>query len=124
MYPRQERSSVDEALQGNGCQVSRHSERQGETVAFGSDGSHYLTVSEGSRPAVWYFAIGPAPEPLRCGGVLMQDVDKQCPLEDGSGCKVLANNMQGKTCHEYCRRNGLGCVDGWEEENENCVAIE
>eukprot|EP00931_Biecheleriopsis_adriatica_P022388 TRINITY_DN143_c0_g2_i1.p1 TRINITY_DN143_c0_g2~~TRINITY_DN143_c0_g2_i1.p1 ORF type:complete len:442 (+),score=70.97 TRINITY_DN143_c0_g2_i1:56-1327(+) len=123
IYPRQEGSSVDEALQGNGCQVSRHTERQGESVAFGSDGSHYLTVSEGRRPAVWYFAIGPAPEPLTCGGVLMQDVDKQCP-EDGSGCKVLANNMLGKTCHEYCTMNGLDCVNGWEEEDENCVDIE
>jgi len=121
MYPRRAGSSVEEALRGGGCPVSRKFEKQGETVAFGSDGSHYLTVSEGVRVPVWYFPLGPAAEPPRCGGAELSDVELRCPLEDGSGCKVLADNMRGKTCRDYCTRHGLGCANGWEEADESCA---
>jgi len=58
-----------------------------------------------------------------CGGIVMRDVDLVCPSADGSGCKVLADQMTQKTCREYCSRNGLGCKDGWEEQDEDCVPI-
>jgi len=117
MYPRREGSSVEEALAASGCHGSRRSERQGESVAFASDGSHYLTVSEGHDVPVWRFPLAAAP---RCGGVALRDAELQCPLADGSGCKVLADNMRGRTCRDYCARSGLGCVDGWEEQDETC----
>lgn len=162
MFPRQHGSSAEDALQGNGCGVNRRTENQGESIAFGADGSHYMTVSENTQP-MWYFSLkntpsssgvclglqfgpgagqcevwnkgiriqssAPVPgatclapaDPRKCGGKVMTDVDKFCPLEDGSGCKVLADKMQRKTCRDYCSANGLSCVDGWEEENENCV---
>eukprot|EP00440_Ansanella_granifera_P053395 gb/GFBE01057881.1/.p1 GENE.gb/GFBE01057881.1/~~gb/GFBE01057881.1/.p1 ORF type:complete len:733 (+),score=124.17 gb/GFBE01057881.1/:1-2199(+) len=74
---------------------------------------------EPGRPAL---ANGDAAvrQPL-CGNVLLRDVDLVCPAPDGSGCKVLADQMTGKTCREYCSRNGLQCKGGWEEEDENCV---
>jgi len=62
------------------------------------------------------------PAPV-CGGVVMKDVDLVCPSADGSGCKVLADQMTQKTCREYCARNGLGCNGGWEEQDEDCIAI-
>jgi len=76
---------------------------------------------EPGRPAL---ANGNAavPAPV-CGGVLMRDVDLVCPTADGSGCKVLADQMTRKTCREYCARNGLGCKDGWEERDEDCIPI-
>jgi len=117
LYPRREGSSVEEALAGSGCHAHQKVERQGEAIAFGSDGSHYVTVSEGVGVPVWYFPLGMAAEPPKCGGVAMRDVELQC----GSGCKVLAGNMEGRTCRDYCRSNGLGCVNGWEEESESCA---
>jgi len=128
MYPRPAGTSVEDALQGAGCHVSRVFEKQGESIAFGSDGSHYLTVSEGTRVPVWYFPVhtvdGVALATTTCGGVVLKDVEKQCPLDDGSGCKVLADKMQQKTCHEYCAVQGLLCANGWEEVDETCSALE
>lgn len=96
---------------------------------YAADGQVQATVSlsadppesnpEPGRPAL---ANGNAavPSPV-CGGVLMRDVDLVCPSAAGSGCKVLADQMTGKTCREYCSRNNLECQGGWEEEDENCV---
>lgn len=50
-----------------------------------------------------------------CG--TMRDVEKLC---SDDGCKVLASNMRGKTCDEYCTSNGRTCVGAWEEVNEDC----
>jgi len=75
-------------------------------------------------PGASCFAVPVPADPTKCGGKAMSDVDRFCPLADGSGCKVLADNMRKKTCREYCSSNGLGCVNGWEEENENCVVKE
>eukprot|EP00931_Biecheleriopsis_adriatica_P076641 TRINITY_DN5032_c0_g1_i1.p1 TRINITY_DN5032_c0_g1~~TRINITY_DN5032_c0_g1_i1.p1 ORF type:complete len:1220 (-),score=174.28 TRINITY_DN5032_c0_g1_i1:289-3906(-) len=58
-----------------------------------------------------------------CGGVVMRDVDLVCPSADGSGCRVLADQMSDQTCRAYCARNGLGCKGGWEEEDEDCTPI-
>merc|ERR1712226_382415 len=57
---------------------------------------------------------------MGCGGSVMKDVDLVCPSRDGSGCKVLADQMTEKTCRTYCSMNGLDCKGGWEEEEENC----
>lgn len=181
MWPRPQWQSVDQSLLADRCAVNRKGEQQGEAVAFSNDGDHYITVSEGKYPAIWYFSIQGSFQasvmslsdhprggchgieyassrqrcevwnrgvdiqastkvsgflcfqygvitktttanaaPI-CGGIVLRDVDLTCPSTDGSGCKVLATNMHGKTCHEYCSRNGLECVDGWEEEDENCI---
>jgi len=64
-----------------------------------------------------------SPSAPLCGGIVMRDVDRVCPSANGSGCKVLADQMTQKTCREYCARNGLGCKGGWEEQDEDCVPI-
>jgi len=59
MFPRSADSSVESSLDyySNACWVSKKDERQGEAVAFGADSDHYLTVSEGDYPPVWYFGL-------------------------------------------------------------------
>eukprot|EP00439_Symbiodinium_sp_Y106_P055752 s409_g7.t1 len=39
------------------CYVNKADERQGEAIAFGKNGDHYITVSEGRNPPVWYFSL-------------------------------------------------------------------
>ena len=37
-------------------------------------------------------------------------------------CLVLADNMQSFTnCSAYCEAQGLGCVNGWEDYDDDCV---
>lgn len=55
MWPRRADALVEEAMSSVACPVSDRDERQGEAVTFGANGDHYITVSEGSYPAVWYF---------------------------------------------------------------------
>eukprot|EP01065_Artemidia_motanka_P048220 TRINITY_DN772_c0_g4_i1.p1 TRINITY_DN772_c0_g4~~TRINITY_DN772_c0_g4_i1.p1 ORF type:complete len:1244 (+),score=411.70 TRINITY_DN772_c0_g4_i1:122-3853(+) len=43
------------------------------------------------------------------------DVSKVC-----GECKVLAENMRGQTCKQYCERVGLECVGAWEEDADSC----
>jgi hypothetical protein len=97
-------------------------------IQFGPDSGRCEVWNQAARvqssmplPGASCFSVPVPPDPTRCGGKDMSDVDRFCPLADGSGCKVLADNMQKKTCRQYCSNNGLGCVNGWEEENENCV---
>jgi len=48
----------------------------------------------------------------------MTDVEQAC---SSNSCRVLATNMQGKTCKEYCARNdGRACHGAWEEVDETC----
>lgn len=57
----------------------------------------------------------------QCGGHAMRDVDKFCTSKDGSGCLVVADQPSELTCEHYCNKvNGLACVNGWAEEDENC----
>jgi len=53
-----------------------------------------------------------------CHGKVLKDVDRTCSLD---GCKVVADQLTTRTCRDYCGANGLRCVDGWEEEDEDCV---
>eukprot|EP00913_Durusdinium_trenchii_P027334 g25644.t1 len=46
-----------EALSKGPCGVKSKNERQGEAIAFGKDGKHYITVSEGKYPSVWFFGM-------------------------------------------------------------------
>jgi len=40
-------------------------------------------------------------------------------------CKALVKwESYGSTCSGYCSGIGLTCVDGWEEEDNNCIAEE
>lgn len=48
----------------------------------------------------------------------MHDVEKQCP---SSGCLVLATNMRGRSCADFCESNGRVCQGAWEEVEENCA---
>jgi len=60
MWPRKAGATVEASLAASGgCTVSSRDERQGEAIAFGARGDHYVTVSEGSYPAVWYFGLSP-----------------------------------------------------------------
>lgn len=60
-------------------------------------------------------------EERKCGGRVMLDVDKFCTSEDGSGCRVVADQPPELTCEHYCRQvNGLACVNGWAEDDEDC----
>jgi len=259
MWRRRSWRSVEQSLVGQGgCSVSEEGERQGEAVAFGRLGDHYITVSEGDYPTVWYFPMDPVFDSLErlypssseatCYGIEYREASGRCELwnqnveiqsssaadgftclrygetttlttragsfevVDGSGracrggdpddnsgayysiftldenrckllctqradcqgiefkgtrceiwtrpegilasrsmsgftclrfveatcnalgdiektcsedgCRVLADNMQGKTCGEYCASYGLECVDGWEEVDENCAVKE
>mmetsp|Transcript_61896 Transcript_61896/g.110004 ORF Transcript_61896/g.110004 Transcript_61896/m.110004 type:complete len:834 (-) Transcript_61896:509-3010(-) len=268
MWRRSSSLSVEQSLVGQGgCSVSEKGERQGEAVAFGHLGDHYITVSEGTYPTVWYFSIAPViaslenlyPTMVRslqaasnmCYGIEYHEASGRCELwnqnvaiqasagvdgftcmrygdtttlttragtfelVDGSdracrgqdakdnsgayysvfqldesgcksacmqradcqgiefkgsrceiwtrpegigatkslsgytclrfvpsvpsfcgalidvektcssnGCKVLADNMQGKTCRQYCSAQGLQCLNGWEEVDETCSAQE
>lgn len=61
MWPRPNGTTVEESLLGTDpCAANNADEKQGEAIAFGSDGDHYLTVSEGKKPAVWHFGLTPA----------------------------------------------------------------
>jgi len=58
MWPRRNGTTVEESLLGTDpCGANKADEKQGEAIAFGSEGDHYLTVSEGKKPAVWYFNL-------------------------------------------------------------------
>jgi beta-glucanase (GH16 family) len=50
----------------------------------------------------------------------MGDVEKEC---SDNGCKVLATNMRGKTCKDYCEKDGRECVGAWEEVDETCSVL-
>eukprot|EP00441_Pelagodinium_beii_P045619 CAMPEP_0197620976 /NCGR_PEP_ID=MMETSP1338-20131121/1650_1 /TAXON_ID=43686 ORGANISM="Pelagodinium beii, Strain RCC1491" /NCGR_SAMPLE_ID=MMETSP1338 /ASSEMBLY_ACC=CAM_ASM_000754 /LENGTH=353 /DNA_ID=CAMNT_0043190293 /DNA_START=63 /DNA_END=1124 /DNA_ORIENTATION=+ len=57
MWPRNA-LSVEESLKNNNvCYVNKKGEQQGEAIAFGANSDHYITVSEGRYPPVWYFAL-------------------------------------------------------------------
>lgn len=51
MFHRPQGTSVTEALEGEACRAPSPDERQGEAIAFVSDGS-ILTIAEGSNPAL------------------------------------------------------------------------
>lgn len=57
MWPRPCEWTVEEALSKGPCGVKSKNERQGEAIAFGKDGKHYITVSEGKYPSVWFFGM-------------------------------------------------------------------
>jgi len=57
MFPRPCEWTVEEALSKQPCGVKSRNEQQGEAIAFGKDGQHYITVSEGRYPKVWYFGL-------------------------------------------------------------------
>jgi hypothetical protein len=54
----------------------------------------------------------------KCPG--MQGVEKVC---SESGCKVLATQMRGRTCSDFCATNGRTCVGAWEEVDETCEVL-
>jgi len=33
---------------------------------------------------------------------------------------VLATNMRGKSCAQYCREAGMACTNAWEEKDDSC----
>eukprot|EP00429_Kryptoperidinium_foliaceum_P086922 CAMPEP_0176198404 /NCGR_PEP_ID=MMETSP0121_2-20121125/8036_1 /TAXON_ID=160619 /ORGANISM="Kryptoperidinium foliaceum, Strain CCMP 1326" /LENGTH=175 /DNA_ID=CAMNT_0017537255 /DNA_START=47 /DNA_END=571 /DNA_ORIENTATION=+ len=47
----------------------------------------------------------------------LRDVERQCASD---GCTVLADNMQGRSCADYCASSGYTCIAAWEEVNEDC----
>jgi len=109
MWPRADGSSVEQSLTGTSCTVNRKDEKQGEAVAFGAKGDHYITVSEGMHPKVWYFELTGAfqrsmmamASPVQCRGIDY--------AADGGRCKVWhrAEGIQasaplaGHTCLRY-----------------------
>ncbi|CAE8624065.1 unnamed protein product [Polarella glacialis] len=94
MWPRWQGALVEESLVSKGCAVSHKAENQGEAVAFGANSDHYITVSEGSYPAVWYFDLpaafynsammtmmGPdVSSPLPCQGIEYSALAQRCEL--------------------------------------------
>lgn len=44
-------------------------------------------------------------------------VERKCSPD---GCTVLASNMRGQSCSQYCGKKGFACVGAWEEVNEDC----
>lgn len=57
MWPRNSWESVEQSMAKDACYVNKADERQGEAIAFGKNGDHYITVSEGRNPPVWYFSL-------------------------------------------------------------------
>ncbi|CAE7717929.1 unnamed protein product [Symbiodinium sp. CCMP2592] len=57
MWPRNSWESVEQSMAKDACFVNKANERQGEAIAFGKNGDHYITVSEGRYPPVWYFSL-------------------------------------------------------------------
>eukprot|EP00931_Biecheleriopsis_adriatica_P117206 TRINITY_DN92745_c0_g1_i1.p1 TRINITY_DN92745_c0_g1~~TRINITY_DN92745_c0_g1_i1.p1 ORF type:complete len:347 (+),score=56.48 TRINITY_DN92745_c0_g1_i1:86-1042(+) len=57
MWGRKADTLVEESLFGTGCKASHKDEQQGEAIAFGADGDHYLTASEGLEAPVWFFSL-------------------------------------------------------------------
>jgi hypothetical protein len=51
----------------------------------------------------------------------LPDVKETCSAD---GCKVLADHMLKRSCHDYCESSGLMCVGAWEEEANDCVVKE
>ena len=51
--------SVAQALGGAPCRVPLRPEPQGESIAWATHGNGYYTVSEGSRPDLYYFERRP-----------------------------------------------------------------
>lgn len=64
-WPVGDGQSIGDAIKGTRINVPFQPEPQGEAVSFDRNGSGYFTLSEGSRPKLWYFsrlsADGPAP---------------------------------------------------------------
>jgi len=56
-----------------------------------------------------------------CGGVSLKNVDLQC--RSGDGCKAVADQPSNKTCGDFCISNGLTCIGGWTENDEDCIAV-
>mmetsp|Transcript_38294 Transcript_38294/g.96086 ORF Transcript_38294/g.96086 Transcript_38294/m.96086 type:complete len:331 (+) Transcript_38294:772-1764(+) len=50
----------------------------------------------------------------------MIDVEKDCGHH---GCLVLASEMRGFSCDEYCHRSGRTCLAAWEEVDETCDSM-
>ncbi len=64
-FTRSPGQSVPEALHAGSCNAPQIAETQGEAVAIAADGSRYVTISEGTTPAINAFPIAnpktPAP---------------------------------------------------------------
>jgi len=61
-----------------------------------------------------------APQDVGSGGCNgMPDIDTICSKD---GCRVLADDMEGLSCDEYCHRSGRKCVAAWEDFNNTCNA--
>jgi hypothetical protein len=54
VWKREPGNTVAETLTGPACLVLKHSEPQGEAIAWTLDGSTYVTVSEGSYPPLFF----------------------------------------------------------------------
>ena len=63
MWPRPCEWSVEEALKQQPCGVNFKWEQQGEAIAFGEGGQHYITVSEGLSltKTRWFLGRSKAP---------------------------------------------------------------
>jgi hypothetical protein len=59
LWARGSGESVAEALERKPCPVPLRVEPQGEAIAFAADGRGYLTVSEGTGPALYFFEQQP-----------------------------------------------------------------
>ncbi|CAE7856337.1 unnamed protein product, partial [Symbiodinium sp. KB8] len=51
MWPRPCQWTIEDSMSRDPCYVDKKNER------FGKDGDHYITISEGNKPPVWWFAM-------------------------------------------------------------------
>mmetsp|Transcript_34184 Transcript_34184/g.98176 ORF Transcript_34184/g.98176 Transcript_34184/m.98176 type:complete len:412 (+) Transcript_34184:94-1329(+) len=79
---------------------------------------HLLLQVAGSRLSTALAMHGPQDVGSSgCSG--MPDVKRKC---SDDGCRVLAGDMVGLTCNEFCHRSGRTCVAAWEEVNDDCAS--
>lgn len=76
---------------------------------------HQLLQMGGGALRVAHAAHQTVPGQFDCTG--MVNVEKVCSENQ---CRVLANNMRGKSCEDFCAANGRKCVWAAEEVDESC----
>jgi len=89
-------------------------------LGAGGGGGRLATASAANATARKAKGKGPGDVASGAGCHGMIDVEKDCGHH---GCLVLASEMRGFSCDEYCHRSGRTCLAAWEEVDETCDSM-
>eukprot|EP00933_Yihiella_yeosuensis_P016603 TRINITY_DN1410_c0_g1_i2.p1 TRINITY_DN1410_c0_g1~~TRINITY_DN1410_c0_g1_i2.p1 ORF type:complete len:647 (-),score=96.99 TRINITY_DN1410_c0_g1_i2:298-2238(-) len=106
MWPRSPGSSAEAALTVKACSANRKDEKQGESVAFGVENDHYVTVSEGDYAPVWYFMLPGSFEKAVRARVSSTSASLEASIASAAPCQGIEYSKAGR-CEVWTRPGGI-----------------